>query len=242
MEEIDSRRVEHANDVTTIQELRICLEDEKRGIAGYIFGYYGYFVSTWRFRYAVQSECVINNLQGLVEQIRANNVHETEELKKIIEQLKNEKSELKFQVRCSLCLNCCTLAHWTLMSLDHSSFLQTTLFFVKIESLRKNWSGAQDDNETLTTRLGYSNFFNFSIENKMNVFPTIFWDCPKQVFVRLLTRETIGSCQGVYFIFNAFSLQRARAISWSISRENSEIQERNKDDEKWKKETKRKRK
>ncbi|XP_028411357.1 centlein-like isoform X2 [Dendronephthya gigantea] len=87
MEEIDSRRVEHANDVTTIQELRMCLEDEKR---------------------------------GLVEQIRANNVHETEELKKTSEQLKNDKNELKFQ----------------------------------IESLRKNWSGANDDNESLTKRLG----------------------------------------------------------------------------------------
>ncbi|CAB3985905.1 Hypothetical predicted protein [Paramuricea clavata] len=32
MEEVDVLRVEHANDVTTIQELRMCLEDEKRGI------------------------------------------------------------------------------------------------------------------------------------------------------------------------------------------------------------------
>ena len=31
MEEMDVLRVEHANDVTTIQELRMCLEDEKRG-------------------------------------------------------------------------------------------------------------------------------------------------------------------------------------------------------------------
>ena len=31
MEEIDVLRVEHANDVSTIQELRMCLEDEKRG-------------------------------------------------------------------------------------------------------------------------------------------------------------------------------------------------------------------
>jgi hypothetical protein len=32
MEEADVLRVEHVNDVTTIQELRMCLEDEKRGI------------------------------------------------------------------------------------------------------------------------------------------------------------------------------------------------------------------
>ena len=31
MEEIDVLRVEHANDITTIQELHMCLEDEKRG-------------------------------------------------------------------------------------------------------------------------------------------------------------------------------------------------------------------
>ncbi len=31
MEEIDVLRVDHANDVTTIQELRMCLEDEKQG-------------------------------------------------------------------------------------------------------------------------------------------------------------------------------------------------------------------
>lgn len=31
MEEIDMLRVEHSNDVTTIHELRMCLEDEKRG-------------------------------------------------------------------------------------------------------------------------------------------------------------------------------------------------------------------
>lgn len=41
MEEIDILRVEHANDVTTIQELRMCLEDEKRGslIELYIYIY-----------------------------------------------------------------------------------------------------------------------------------------------------------------------------------------------------------
>ena len=32
MEEVDVLRVEHANDVTIIQELHMCLEDEKRGI------------------------------------------------------------------------------------------------------------------------------------------------------------------------------------------------------------------
>ena len=31
MEEIDILRVEHVNDITTIHELRTCLEDEKRG-------------------------------------------------------------------------------------------------------------------------------------------------------------------------------------------------------------------
>jgi hypothetical protein len=31
MEEIDVLRVDHVNDVTTIQELRMCLEDEKQG-------------------------------------------------------------------------------------------------------------------------------------------------------------------------------------------------------------------
>ena len=31
MEEVDVLRVEHANDITVIQELRMCLEDEKRG-------------------------------------------------------------------------------------------------------------------------------------------------------------------------------------------------------------------
>lgn len=34
MEEIDVLRVEHANDVTTIHELRTCLDDEKRGNCG----------------------------------------------------------------------------------------------------------------------------------------------------------------------------------------------------------------
>lgn len=34
MEEIDALRVEHSNDVTTIHELRMCIEDEKRGKLG----------------------------------------------------------------------------------------------------------------------------------------------------------------------------------------------------------------
>ena len=31
MEEIDVLRVDHANEVTTMQELRMCLKDEKQG-------------------------------------------------------------------------------------------------------------------------------------------------------------------------------------------------------------------
>ncbi len=31
MEEIDVLRVDHGNDITVIQELRMCLEDEKQG-------------------------------------------------------------------------------------------------------------------------------------------------------------------------------------------------------------------
>ena len=34
-------RVEHANDVTTIQELRMCLEDEKRGSLIELYKYSG---------------------------------------------------------------------------------------------------------------------------------------------------------------------------------------------------------